>query len=297
MSTSKILAVALASVLAAAPALAFNASDAKLSGSTSAYSFVKGDLPGGGVTNADHPGDLLGGPSSANLLSNSQIQRSADFGLSSAAASVSSKFGLLSVTDSASASYTGDPFTTGEALAQSQARFDDLITLFNPHLALGAPLDVRLTMSVSFLANAVAPTHSLSTLVAQGGIGLHGNFTSFESVGSPDSHDPHWHDPLQQTLQFTISNGETVSLFGQLTGQSAASVYNGFCDHCTLSAESALQVGKASFVLSGVQAGLTGASASGELYGLAAAVPEPSTTVMALAGGLLLVLRLRSRRA
>lgn len=156
----------------------------------------------------------------------------------------------------------------------------------------------RRTMTMTFASSVSANNFARSYAYGQGGVGNGatglGNFIAYQSSTGNASGDLGWHDALVTTMDFSVVNGDTRSLWGVLTSKSEGSLYNGSCDHCTTSTEADVTFASATYTLAGLAPGLTVQTASGWQYGVAA-VPEPTTAALWLAG-LATAVSLRRRR-
>jgi hypothetical protein len=303
MSLPKFATLSALSLCSSLPSHAFSPTDAVLTSTSQAYLYVPGDQAGGGTFFHDAPAALVGLPAGSTAVSSLGTSRTGSTGTRTGTSSGSdlstAGYGLLGVTGSATVATLGDPFLDGDSQVDTVARFDDAVTYFNPNFAPGVAFTVRLTMTLSFDSGVSANDFARAYAYGQGGVGSgatgHGNFIAYESsVGNPRG-DLGWHDPLVTTLDFSVVNGDTLSLWGVLTSKSESSLYNGYCDHCTGTAQASVNFASATYTLSGIDPGLEVATASGWLYG-AAAVPEPAAAALWLAGlGALAGLRTAAR--
>jgi hypothetical protein len=271
---------------------AFVPADAVLTSSSQTYLYVPGDAAGGGTTYHDAPPALVGLPAGSTESSALTTSRTGSAGGrvgTSAGSDVSTAgYGLLSVTSTATVITLGDPFLDGDTQVDTMARFDDAVTVFNPNFAAGTPYTLRLTMTLAFDSSVSANNFARAYAYGQGGASRNGqgagNFIAYESSTGNAAGDLGWHDPLVTTLDITVVNGDTLALWGVLTSKAEGSLYNGFCDQCSTTTQASLNAASATFTLSGIDPGLSVQSASGWLYGTAAAVPEPATAGLWLLG-------------
>jgi hypothetical protein len=278
---------------------AFVPTDAVLTSTSQAYLQVPGDSAGGGAVFHDTPAALVGLPAGATAVSSLASSRTGSTGTRTGTSSGSdvstAGYGLLSVSNTATVATLGDPFLDGDSQVDTVARFDDAVTFFNPGFAPGVAFTVRLTMSLSFASSVSANDFARAYAYGQGGVGGNGSFIAYESSVGNVRGDLGWHDPFVSTLDFAVVNGDTRSLWGVLTSKSEGSLYNGWCDQCTATAQAGISLASATYTLSGIDPGLEVQTASGWLYG-AAAVPEPAMALLWLAGMAVLGVPARLRR-
>jgi hypothetical protein len=299
MRLSRIATLSVLSLCTTLTSHAFGPADAALSASSHTYLYVPGDLAGGGTHFNDAPAALVGLPAGSTASSSLATTRTGSTGTrvgTSSGSDVSSAgYGLLGASNAATVTTLGDPFLDGDSQVDTVARFDDAVTFFNPNFAPGVVFTVRLTMTLAFDGSVSANDFARAYAYGQGGVGGVGSFIAYESSTGNVRGDLGWHDPLVSRLDFTVVNGDTRSLWGVLTSKSEGSLYNGFCDQCSTTTQASLIAASATYSLSGIDPGLEVQTASGWLYG-AAAVPEPATLTLWLAGlGAVSALRRRAR--
>jgi hypothetical protein len=277
------------------------AADNVLTASSHVYAYVPGDLAGGGTSYADAPPALDGATAGSTATSSLNRGRTGDngygrVGTSSGADTTTASYGWLTAVSTATVTTHGDPFLDGDTQTDSSARFDDLVTFYNPNFAPGVSFSVRFTMTVAFAGVVDANNFARSYAVAQGGLGGGiGSVVTYESSTGNASGDLNWHDPLVQTMTFSVVNGEAHGFFGSLVTKTEGSLYNGYCDNCTGTVTASIPAATVSYTLIGVDPGLELSTASGYLYD-ASAVPEPAAAAMWSLGLAALVAALTRRR-
>lgn len=206
------------------------------------------------------------------------------------------QMGLLSASAQAESSSTptaGGSFLNGSGRGQAFAYFTDSIRLYDPGLPLGAPVAATFTVTLEWSGNFSGSGGSEGNRGGQAS-----SFVSWHGQGLFNLNGGGFRDTSGSTPSFgtdapltlTVSNGATYDFSGQLSVDAQERLL-GIADQTT--SASAQSSGIARFGIDG-SGSFSAIGASGHVYsGAPAAVPEPGSWALLLAGAGLLASRRR----
>ena len=261
-----------------------------VSGSLGHPDMVPGNLSSASYSNSQGP---IPGDSLSGFLAKDGSGSTADSvsGESSFTVSASASPGLLLASGSIHAQCTPNPtlspFVDGFASIFAQANFSDTVTVYNPSLALSAPVQVRMSLNLAWGGTGFLEDNRYATSGSSAEMHFGGNGSDIGVIDARYLLDGIPGDTVANAGGFfllTVPNGLTQNVSGQLqitdqTGLRGVSTVTitGDSDSNVLFPEGAR------FSLDGVLPGTQITAGSGHDY---SAVPEPGS--YAVAGGLLL---------
>ena len=176
------------------------------------------------------------------------------------------------------------PFPNGAARGHAAASFADSVRLYNPTLALGAPVAVTFTLTLDWAGTFSGTGGDASNRGGQASVfsSFHGQgLFNLRGSGIRDTSGPNNYS-LDAPLTLTVNNGALYDFSGQLNVDAQASLGGStlsFVQASTLSDASHT----AHFLIDGAGA-FTAIGLGGHNYAAAAAVPEPASALLFAAG-------------